>query len=189
MTEDEAFDRLRALLVAVNAESVLLGQTKTALTDIILHHQRAPMPEGAYAGLTPLGSTESGDGYSLCYETITLDGVERVVEVRTIGISYGWRIDIYASRPRDHADAFHAALWSARAQLDLLPAVVSEIGEIKQSAERIQENWEGRANFTVTLSAARQQRTLIDVIERGHINFTGSGGPTTIRTSLDYAKD
>lgn len=188
MTEDEAFDRLRGLLVAVNAESVILGQTETALTDVILHHQRAPMPEGAYAGLTPLGSTESGDGYALCYETVTYQDVERVVEVRTIGISYGWRVDIYASRPRDYADAFTAALQSARAQLELLPAVVSEVGEVKQSAERNQENWEGRAHFTVSLSVARQQRTLIDVIERGHIDFTGSGGPVPVQTSIDYAK-
>jgi len=189
MTEDGQFDRLRALLVAVDAESVLFGQTKERLTDIIFHHQRAPTPKGAYAGLVPLGSTESGDGWTLCYEKVILDGVERIVEVRTIGLSCGWRIDIYASRPRDYADAFSAALRSARAQLELLPAVVSEVGEIKQSAERSQENWEGRANFTVTLTVARQQRTLIDVMERGHIDFIGSGGPTTIRTSLDYAKD
>lgn len=188
MTEDEAFDRLRGLLVAVNAESVILGQTETALTDVILHHQRAPMPEGAYAGLTPLGSTESGDGYSLCYEDVTFQGQSRVVEVRTTGLSYGWRVDIYASRPRDYADAFTAALRSARAQLELLPAVVSEVGEVKQSAERNQENWEGRAHFTVSLSVARQQRTLIDVIERGHIDFTGSGGPVPVQTSIDYAK-
>ncbi len=189
MTEDEAFDRLRTLLVAIDAESVALGQTQERLTDIIFHHQRAPMPKGAYAGLTPLGSTESGDGYTLCYDTVTINDVERVVEFRTIGLSYGWRIDIYASRPRDYADAFSAALRSARAQLELLPAVVSEVGEIKQSADRVQENWDGRANFTVTLTVARQQRTLIDVMERGHIDFIGSGGPTTIRTSLDYAKD
>lgn len=188
MTEDEAFDRLRTLLVEVDAESVILGQTQEALSEIILHHQRAPDPGGSFCRLTPLGSTESGDGYKLCYETRTINGVGRVVEVRTLGISYAWRVDIYASRPRDYADAFVAALQSARAQLQLLPAVVSEVGEVKQSAERNQENWEGRAHFTVTLSTARQQRTLIDVIERGHIDFTGSGGPVPVQTSIDYAK-
>lgn len=189
MTEDEAFDRLRTLLVAVDQESVALGQTVTPLTDIILHHQRAAMPEGAYAGLTPLGSTESGDGYTLCYETRTIAGVERVVEVRTIGLTYGWRVDIYASRPRDYADAFVAALQSARAQLEMLPAVVSEVGEVKQSADRNQENWEGRANFNVSLSTARQQRTLIDVIESGHIDLTASAGTRTVQAPIDYAKE
>lgn len=190
MTEDEAFSRLRTLLVQVDAESVVLGQTDEPLTDIIKDHQRAPRPDGPYGRLSPVGSRDTGEGFALCYETVTLNGVQRVVEVRTTGVAYGWRIDVYASRAGDYVRAFHAALRSARAQLELLPFHVTELDEVKETRERVGETWEGRANLSVTLSASRTQRTLIDVIESGHIVIAGSrGGTPPVTTSINYAKD
>ncbi|TNC14912.1 hypothetical protein FF100_04875 [Methylobacterium terricola] len=190
MTEDEAYRRLWTFLVEVDAESVVLGQTRQALEDVVFHHQRAPRPEGPYAQLTPLGSRDTGEGHALCYEAVTIGGEERIVERRTEGVAYGWRIDVYATEAGDYARAFRAALLSARAQLHFLPFVVTEVAEITQSTDRQQENWEARANFSVTLSGSRTQRTLIDVIERGHIAIAGvRGGGSVIQDSIEYAKD
>ena len=190
MTEDEAYRRLRALLVEVDCESVALGQTSERLEDVVFHHQRGPRPEGPYAELTPLGSRDTGEGHALCYEVIEYDGKERVVECRTEGVAYGWRVDVYATEAGDYARAFRAALMSARAQLHFLPFVVTEVAEVSQTTDRQQETWEARANIRVTISGSRTQRTLIDVIERGHIAIAGArGGGPVIQDSIEYAKD
>lgn len=190
MTEDEAFKRLRTLLVQVDAESVVLGDTECPLTDIIRSHQTAPRPDKAYAMITPLGSRDTGEGFGLCYEDIVFAGVPRVIELRTKGVEYGFRIDVYASRAADTARAFEAALGSARAQLDLLPFVAREVVNVDNQPGIAEQHWEGRARLTVNLATARTQRTLIDVVEAGHIDFAGSSArPTPITTTVDFLKE
>jgi hypothetical protein len=190
MTEDEAYHRLRTLLVEIDAESVIFGQTRQALEDVVFHHQRGPRPDGPYAQLTPLGSRDTGEGHVLCYDVVSIAGEERVVELRTEGVAYGWRIDVYATEAGDYARAFRAALLSARAQLHFLPFVVTEVAEVTQSTDRQQETWEARANFSVTVSGSRTQRTLIDVIESGRIAIAGArGGGPVLQDSIEYAKD
>ncbi len=191
MTEDEAYKRLRALLVAANQEAVALDPDADLLQEIIHSHQTAPKPEGSYAEITPLGSRDSGEGFRRCYDTVQFNGEERVVELRTQGVAYGFRVDVYASRAADHCRAMVATLWSARAQLDLLPLVVAEVGNVVSRPEIEQQHIVGRANFTLTLNGKRTQRTLIDVIERGHIGLSGEGGgkPTPITANIDYQKD
>lgn len=190
MTEDEAYRRLRTFLVEVDCESVAIGQTRDRLDDVVFHHQRGPRPDGPYAELTPLGSRDTGEGHVLCYEAVNVAGEERIVELRTEGVAYGWRIDVYATEAGDYARAFRSALLSARAQLQFLPFVVTEVAEISQTTDRQQETWEARANIRVTLSGSRTQRTLIDVIERGRIAIAGArGGGPVIQDSIEYAKD
>lgn len=190
MTEVEAYRVLRTLLVQVDAESVILGNTDTPLTDIIHSHQTAPPPLGGYAIISPLGTRDTGEGFRTCYEDISLNGVPRVVEQRTVGVALGFRLDVFAVGATDYARAFHAALTSARAQLEILPLVVSEISAVEHSPQIVGQEWEDRARLTVTLSTARTQNTLIDVIERGHIAIAGSGSrPKPIVTNADFPKE
>ena len=190
MTEDEAYRRLRTLLVQIDAESVVLGDTAAPLTDIIHSHQTAPRPDGAHAVLTPLGSRDTGEGFRTCYENVTIAGELRVVELRTEGVEYGFRIDVFAHRAPDNARAFKTALLSARAQLDLLPFVVRDVGAVESQPGIVEQHWEGRARLTVNLGAARTQRTLIEVIEAGHIDFAGSGARSVpITTTVDFPKE
>ena len=190
MTEDETYRVLRTLLVQVDAESVVLGTTDTPLTDIIHSHQTAPPPLGGYAIITPLGTRDTGEGFRTCYDDVVFQGVPRVVELRTVGVALGFRLDVFAVGATDYARAFHTALTSARAQLELLPLVVSEIAEVDHTPQIVGQNWEDRARFNVTLATARTQSTLIDVIERGHIAIAGSGSrPTPITTNADFPKE
>lgn len=190
MTEDEAFRVLRTLLVAIDAESAVLGETTEPLNEIIHSHQTAPPPRGGYAILTPLGTRDTGEGFGVCYEDILLNTVPRVLEHRTMGVALGFRVDVFAVKSTDYARAFHAALLSARAQLELLPLVVTELSNVEHDPQRTEQNWEDRARFTVTVSTARTQRTLIDVIESGHIGIVGQGaGPRTVSTALDFSKE
>ena len=74
MTEDEAFDRLRHLLVTVDAEGAALGWSDGPLTDIVHAHQRTARLTGAFGIITPLGSRDSGEGAAICYEAVDIDG-------------------------------------------------------------------------------------------------------------------
>lgn len=190
MTEDEAYRVLRTLLVQVDAESVVLGNTETPLTDIIHSHQTAPPPLGGYGIITPLGTRDTGEGFRTCYEDVLIGAEPRVIEQRTIGIDIGFRIDVFAVGASDYARSFHAALMSARAQLDLLPLVVTDISAVDHTPQIVGQNWEDRARLTVTLATARTQSTLIDVIESGHIAIAGKGSrPTPITTNADFPKE
>lgn len=178
MTEAEAFQRLRSLFVAVDAEAHALDASHPVLTDVIHSHQTAPRPKGAYALLTPLGVRPGRDGDQIRYGTATVASVERVVEKRTRPDEIGFRVDVFASRPSTYTDLFRAALVSARAQLELLPAVVANVGlPVEVEATLVQQKWEGRAHFTVTLGATVTTPILIDVIESGSIILESDGQP------------
>lgn len=187
MTEDEAFDRLREFIVAIDAEAHVLNPTHVSLVDVLLQPTGGTRLVGPYAGITALGTRDTGEGEQICYGTATVDGVERVTELHTRPVEHGFRIDVYASRATDYLRLIRAALLSSRGRLDFLPGVVRDVSPATAGPALNEGKWEGRANLTVTIGALATETILIDVIESGTIAFESEGIPS-IANTIDYAK-
>lgn len=187
MTEDEASEALRAWLASVDAEATAIEPARAALDGVVHSHQVAPRMTGAYAVVTPLGERDDGAADHPTYEAVTIDGVERIVETVTRGVVRLWRVEVFATTASAVADLFAGALQSSRAETDLERMKVRLVTRITYPRELVGERWEGRAAFDVEIADLVETSVLIDVIDRGSIEITGSGA-VIVETVVDYQR-
>lgn len=193
MTEDAAYDALRAYLVKLAADAVLIDPTRAALPNIIRDAQGAPRPDGTYVMIEFIADRDLDEFDDEIYqedEIVTGSGPtaeNRVVMCKSRGVEWLFRINVYASRPMDWARLFRAGLRTGEASVWMAPLVVRDVRDIKREPELIQQTWEGRAMFEVVIGAVATESLLVDVIETGEIITEGVGG-STVTTSFTYAK-
>lgn len=187
MTEDDLSDALQAYLKVIDTEATVLVPARKKLAAIIRDHMNAPRPKGPYAMITLLGSNDLAEADHPCYGTATVEGEERVTEIRVRAAEYKFRVDVYAPRATDYTRLFERALRSERAGVELQGLVVRHVDGVSQAPELVQQKWEGRAHMTVELAALTREKLLIDVIESGEITFDGRGA-AEINQSLQFQK-
>lgn len=189
MHEDAAFDLLRAYLVKLAADALLIDPARAPLGDIIRDAQGAPRPVGAYAMIEFITDRDVEEFNDERFSDITIgsgpSAVERVAMCKSRGVEWLFRVNVYAPRPMDWARLFAAGLRSAEACVYMAPLVVRDVRDIKRSPELIQQRWEGRAMFEVSLGAVATDTLLVDVIETGEIITEGDGG-TTVTAGFTY---
>jgi hypothetical protein len=159
MTEDGAFNIVRAWLVRLAADAIVLDPLRAPLGEIIRDHQDGPRPEGAYATINLLGSDDLEE--VRCEEfravEVEIEGeplpVERFALKSTRAVEFRFRIDVFASRPMEWIRLFRTAAMAGDMQVDLLPLVVRDVGE----AQRIAAD-----EITAILAAQREQRAPIE---------------------------
>lgn len=187
MTEDDAFDLLRAYLVKVAADAVLIAPAREVLVDVIRDAQGAPRPVGAYAMIDFITDRDLDEVDGESFGDVNIGGDDRVVMCKARGVEWLFQVNIFAKRPMDWARLFRAGLRAGEASVWMAPLVVRDVREIKRAPELIQQEWEGRAAFEVSLGAVVSEQLLVDVIERGTVITEGAGG-STVTTSFSYAK-
>jgi len=182
MHEDAAYDLLRAYLVKLAADAVLIDPARAPLGKVIRDAQGGPRPLGTYAMVEFITDRDVEEFNDESYADITigsgLSAVERVAMCKSRGVEWLFRVNLYAPRPMDWARLFAAGLRSAEASVWMAPIVVRDVRDIKRSPELIQQRWEGRAMFEVVLGAVATDTLLVDVIETGEIITEGDGGST-----------
>lgn len=187
MTEDGAYDALRAFLVKLDADAALIDPERATLVDIIRDAQGAPRPVGSYAMIEFIADRDLEEFDSQAYSDLALDDGPRVVMCKGRGVEWLFRVHVYAPRPMDCCRLFAAGLRSGEASVQMAPLVVRDVRDIKRSPELIQQGWEGRAMFDVALGAVASNALLVDVIETGAIDLAGDGG-SPVTTTLNYQK-
>jgi hypothetical protein len=105
----------------------------------------------------------------------------------TRGVVRLWRVEVFATTAGAIADLFAGALQSSRAETDLERMKVRRVTRITYPRELVGERWEGRAAFDVEIADLVETSVLIDVIDRGSIEITGSGA-VIVETVVDYQR-
>lgn len=187
MHEDGAFDRLRAHLVKLAADAVLIDPSREVLVDVIRDHPGAPRPVGPYAMIEFITDRDLAEFDDETYQDVTLGGESRVVMCKSRGVEWLFRVNVYASRPVDWCRLFAAGLRSAEAAVWMAPLVVRDVRDIKRAPQLVQQEWEGRAMFEVSLGAVATEPLLVDVIETGEIITEGAGG-STVTAGFTFTK-
>lgn len=191
MHEDAAYDLLRAYLVKLAADAVLIDPERAPLGDVIRDAQGAPRPAGTYAMIEFITDRDVEEFNDESYEDITIgtgpSAVERVAMCKSRGVEWLFRVNVFAPRPIDWARLFAAGLRSAESSVWMAPIVVRDVRPIKREPELIQQRWEGRAMFEVVLGAVAIDTLLVDVIETGEIITEGDGG-STVTAGFTYVK-
>lgn len=193
MHEDAAYDLLRAFLVKLAADAVLIDAARAPLGNVIRDAQGAPRPTGTYAMIefiTDRDVEEFSDERYQAVEIVTGSGPSaesRVVMCKSRGVEWLFRVNVYAPRPMDWARLFAAGLRSAEASVWMAPIVVRDVRDIKRAPALIQQQWEGRAMFEVVLGAVATDSLLVDVIETGEIITEGAGG-STVTAGFTFTK-
>lgn len=191
MTEVEAFKALRRYLVKLATEAVIIDPNREALTDVIRDAQEAPRPGAAYAMVKFLAERDLEEIDDEAYSEITVgegdDAEQRVVMCKSRGVEWLFRVNVYAQAPVDWSRLFTLGLRSAEAAVWMAPLVVRDVRKIDREPALIQQDWEGRAMFDVTLGAVVSEPLLIDVVESGEVITEGAGGASVTR-SLTYTK-
>ena len=193
MTEDGAFNIVRAWLVRLAADAIVLDPLRAPLGEIIRDHQDGPRPEGAYATINLLGSDDLEE--VRCEEfravEVEIEGeplpVERFALKSTRAVEFRFRIDVFASRPMEWIRLFRTAAMAGDMQVDLLPLVVRDVGEAQRAPDLTQAHWEGRARFDVAFGALVADEMIVDGVESGAVNFEGEGG-ATVQETLNYVR-
>jgi hypothetical protein len=180
MDEDGAYDALRAFLLKLSADALLIEPARPAFGDVIRDAQGSPRPHGPHAMIEFLADRDLEEFNDERYSTITVgsgpSAEERVLMCKSRGVEWLFRVHVYAPRPMDWSRLFVAGLRSAESSVWMAPLVVREVRDIKRAPELIQQRWEGRAMFEVVLGAVASEPLLIDVVERGEVITQGAGG-------------
>lgn len=187
MTEEEASDTLRAYLVKLAADAILINPAREVLANIIHDAPEAPRPVGPYAMIEFITDRDLAELDDEIYQDVTLGGESRVVMCKSRGVEWLFRVNVYASRPIDWCRLFAAGLRSAEAAVWMAPLVVRDVRDIKRAPQLIQQDWEGRAMFEVALGAVATEPLLVDVIETGEIITEGAGG-STVTAGFTFTK-
>jgi hypothetical protein len=191
MDEDGAYDALRAFLLKLATDALLIDPARAAFGDVIRDAQGAPRPQGAYAMIEFLADRDLEEFTDERYSTITTGSgpgaEERVLMCKSRGVEWLFRVNIYAPRPINWARLFVSGLRSAESSVWMAPLVVRDVRDIKRSPELIQQRWEGRAMFEVILGAVATEPLLIDVVETGEVITEGAGG-STVTAGFTYSK-
>lgn len=190
MTEDEAFNGVRAWLLRLAADAALLDPARPVLGEIIRAHPDGPRPgDGPYVSINLLSAEDLEEGH--CEEMREFDPEDgegpRVALRVTRAVEYTFRIDVFSSRPMDWIRLFRTAAMAGDFHPDLAPLAVRSVGNAQRVPDLNQANWEGRARFDVAFAALMADEMLIDVIEGGTVDFEGSGG-AVVSNSLDYER-
>jgi hypothetical protein len=191
MDEDGAFDALRAYLVKLAADAILIDPEREHLTDVIRDAQGAPRPDGPYCMIDFIADRDLGELDDEVYSDITIgtgeDAEDRVLMCKSRGVEWLFRVNVYSPRPIDWCRLFASGLRSAEASVWMAPLVVRDVRDIKRAPELIQQRWEGRAMFEVALGAVATEPLLVDVIETGEIITEGAGG-STVTAGFTFTK-
>lgn len=191
MTEDEASKTLCRFLAKLAADAVLIDPAHEELAEVRKDHQEAPRPVGPYAMVEFITDRDLDEIDGEAYSDVTIGtgpgAVDRVVMCKSRGVEWLFRINVYAQRPMDVAKLFRAGLRSAEASVWMAPLVVRDVRDIKRAPELVQQQWEGRAMFEVSLGAVATESLLVDVIETGTVTTEGAGG-STVTTSFTFTK-
>ena len=187
MHEDGASDRLRAYLVKLAADALLIEPTHERLADIVHDAQEAPRPVGPYAMIEFIADRDLSEVDGERYREEEIAGEDRVILCKSRGVEWLFRVNVYASRPVDWCRLFSAGLRSAEAPVWMAPLVVRDVREIKRAPALVQQDWEGRAMFEVALGAVATDQLLVDVIETGEIITEGAGG-STVTAGFTFTK-
>jgi hypothetical protein len=188
MTEDGASKTLCDFLEKLAADAALIDPARTALGPVIKDRPGAPRPaSGDYVMVEFITDRDLDELDDESYDEITIGAIDRVVMCKSRGVEWLFRVNVYASRPMNWAKLFRAGLRSAEASVWMAPLVVRDVREIKRAPELIQQTWEGRAMFEVSLGAVATESLLVDVIETGTVITEGAGG-STVTTSFTFTK-
>lgn len=199
MTEDEAFDAIRAFMVAVNNERRHFDALYTPLEAINKAYQNGPTPKGPFGLITYLGDIDNGEADHFCYgEAVILERSRQATdpdlqdapvatESRTRSVVMKFRFDFYASRAGNYAQIFLAAFRSSRAQADLPGMMPREFRNVTSQPELIGQKWEGRAHFEIEFVTLNSDPVAIDSVNSGRFTIERQG-VTTGNTELSYEK-
>lgn len=169
MTQLEIFKGIRSVIIAIDAAQVRINPSHVALTDVILAHQNAKRPDGAYATLSLQGTKDTGELDCHAFADIAPGTTNGVVQTRYCTIEFFWVVEIFANDAADRAAYLISGLTSSAATVDLkagaVPLVVRKTTAPKFTAELIQQVWEGQSQFNLTVAGVMSAAAVIDTIE------------------------
>lgn len=187
MIEAEAFSKLRAYLVKLDADASALSPAWQKLSDVIKAHPNAPPPSGPYATINALALRDTFEADCDKYEEREIGGDLRTVLMRTRIVEILCRVDVFASRPFDYLDLFAHALLSAHSHPETHPFMARQVEKMPRDPKLLGQEWEGRAFLDVTLAAKSTVEMLVDTIETGNITITGAGR-VPVSTQIEFEK-
>jgi hypothetical protein len=171
MTEAEAFELLRAYLVKLDTEAVLLYPNWPKLTNVIKSPTNGPSPIGPYVGIQLISDRDAEDALQDEYDDIDIDGVKRAVLSRTRGWEWLFRVKLFSSNQTDNLKLFSTALETPHSEVELFPLNVRLVGRITTAPKLSADEWEGQSYIDVTVAGLTTEKMIVDVIEKGRVTI------------------
>jgi hypothetical protein len=137
------------------------------MTNVIRAWQNGPRPTGPYAMVQVLGARDLFEAECYDYTEIAYPGlglprfVETVRKVR----AFLFDIEVFATDALDRAEVFEAALLSSASSVVFLPWTAHLTKPARHDPALVQQQWEGRAIFTVEMHGIVETKSIVDTID------------------------
>lgn len=139
---------------------------------VIIAYPGAPRPEGHYAMLNLISGGRQREMGEVIYEEVVVGEEPRILERRAEDWEWTFSLNLYAPDAFDKARVLVNSIQTGTVHIDHLhPTVVKGASLIRRVPEMVQQTWEGRAQFDVTVAGTVLDGFLIDVVEQGGILF------------------